>query len=87
MYDLESIIYEAAKESGAGTQEVNEDIRALREALKECIIYKAATPFFMNEFHILTYSGLSMYLPANGTDYLDAYYRRLKWNIDTSLVE
>lgn len=86
-YDLESIIYEAAKESGAGTQEVNEDIRALREALKECIIYKAATPYFMNEFHILTYSGLSMYLPANGSDYLDAYYRRLKWNIDTSLVE
>ena len=86
-YDLESIIIEAARAENTNTEITNADIASLRAALDECILYKAATPQFMSDFYIKTYSGLSMYLPANGTDYLDAYYKRLKWNIDTSLVE
>lgn len=86
-YDLESIIFEAASKENTKTEITNADIAALRAALDECIIYKAATPMFMNEFHINTYSGLSMYLPSNGTEYLDAFYRRLSWNSATSLVE
>ena len=86
-YDLESIIFEAASKENTKTEITNADIAALRAALDECIIYKAATPMFMNEFRINTYSGLSMYLPSNGTEYLDAFYRRLSWNSATSLVE
>jgi hypothetical protein len=33
-----------------------------------------------------TYCGLSMYLPCNGSDYLDEYYKTLAWNKATSLV-
>ena len=86
-YDLESIIYEAARESGADPEALNEDIQALRNALAKCISYKASTPSFMLEFKISTYSGLSMYLPCNGSKYLDEYYKGLKWNEDTGLVQ
>ena len=86
-YDLESIITQAAIVQGEDTQSINADIVLLRKALNECIIYKANTPMFMNEFRINTHSGFSMYLPRNGTDYLDSFYKRLLWNIDTGLVE
>jgi hypothetical protein len=41
----------------------------------------------MGSFKIITYSGLSMYLPNCGTYELNRYYRTLQWNKDTSLVE
>ena len=78
-YDLADIVAEA----GAGEDEM----AALDEALDGCIVYKAATPDFMGSFSIDTYSGLSMYLPCDGGTELDKYYRTLKWNIATGLVE
>lgn len=78
-YDLESIM----KEAGAD----DEDMTRLREAIDGCIIYKGWTPSFLNEFDIRTFSGFSMYLPRNGSEQLDLYYKTLKWNKATMLVE
>lgn len=78
-YDLESIII------NAGATE--EDLAALHSALDQCVSYKGHTPEFMSEFKIDTFSGFSMYLPCNGGDELDKYYKTLKWNIATHLVE
>lgn len=78
-YDLESILIEAGM--------TPEDHTRLKDALNDCIIYKAATPAFMNEFDINTYSGFSMFLPRKGGDYLKAYYTGLAWNEATNLVE
>lgn len=78
-YDLEDILAKAGITA--------EELTQLRESLNKCIIYKASTPEFMNEFRINTYSGLSMYLPCNGSAELDKYYKTLQWNIDTKLVE
>ncbi len=78
-YDLESIIIEA----GASESE----LAALYAALDECVLYKGHTPEFMSEFKIDTFSGLSMYLPCQGTLELDKYYRTLSWNEATELVE
>ncbi len=78
-YDLESIITEA----GAADSE----IEALHSALEECVVYKGHTPEFMSEIVIETFSGLSMYLPCHGGAELDKYYRTLRWNEATELVE
>lgn len=78
-YDLESIITEA----GASEDELSR----LHAALEECVIYKAHTPEFMMEFPITTFSGFSMYLPSNGNLELNKYYRTLRWNEATGLVE
>ncbi len=78
-YDLESIIIEA----GATESE----LAALHSALDECVVYKGHTPEFMQEFDIDIFSGLSMYLPCNGSEELDKYYRTLSWNKATGLVE
>lgn len=78
-YDLESIVMHA----GATEAELS----ALREALQECVLYAAHTPEFMLEFKISTFSGFSMYLPCNGGAELDKFYKTLKWNQATSLVE
>jgi hypothetical protein len=77
-YDLESILVTA----GINEDELNE----LYEALDYCVIYKAHTPRFMSEFSIDTFCGLSMYLPVQGSDSLDTFYKTLKWNQDTGLV-
>lgn len=77
-YDLESIM----KEAGASET----DMARLQEALDECIIYKGNTPSFMGAFDIKTFSGLSMYLPCNGSLFLDEHYKTLKWNEATGLV-
>ena len=78
-YDLEDIVAKA----GATEDELNE----LKAVLNNCIVYKAATPAFMQTFEIKTYCGLSMYLPSNGHVELDKYYRTLEWNKATSLVQ
>lgn len=78
-YDLVDIVAEA----GASEAE----IEALNEAVEDCMVYRAATPEFMESFAIDTYSGFSMYLPCDGGAELDKYYRTLKWNIATGLVE
>ena len=78
-YDLESILINA----GISDDELSD----LHEALDGCVTYKGATPSFMGEFPIETFSGLSMYLPSNGHDELSRYYRTLKWNKATELVK
>lgn len=78
-YDLFDIV------SKAGADE--DEIKELNAALDECVVYKASTPGFMGSFNIRVYSGFSMYLPCNGGTELDRYYRTLKWNIATGLVE
>ena len=77
-YDLESILV------NAGISE--DDLIELHEVLDNCVIYKAHTPMFMNDFDIHTFSGFSMYLPCNGSPTLDAFYKKLDWNKDTGLV-
>ncbi|MBO8446063.1 MAG: hypothetical protein IAC23_10305 [Bacteroidetes bacterium] len=85
-YDL----YDIAAHSGAGQDELS----ALENVLNACIIYKAHTDTFLFDgynpesgFVIETYSGFSMYLPCNGSAYLDANYRELDWNTATGLVQ
>lgn len=78
-YDLESILVTAGITS--------EELASLHEALDGCIIYKGHTPSFLEEFDINTFSGFSMYLPKRGSEQLDRYYRTLKWNEATGLVQ
>lgn len=85
-YDL----YDIADKAGADEDELS----ALSEALDGCTIYKACTETFLSGagtsgygFSISVYSGFSMYLPCDGSEYLDNAYRSLDWNGRTSLVE
>lgn len=88
-YDLEDIFLKA----GISDVEKNN----LESALDNCIIYKAATPTFLmyntsgsstyGGFRIDVYSGFSMYLPCNGSPYLDDFYKTLAWNKATGLVQ
>lgn len=77
-YDLESILINAGITAG--------ELKDLHNALDKCVMYKAHTPKFMSEFDIHTFSGFSMYLPCNGSKFLDSFYKTLKWNQDTGLV-
>lgn len=63
------------------------ELDRLGEAIDRCVIYKNATPRFMNEFSIDTYSGFSMYLPCAGTELLDFYYKKEAWNDAVGLVK
>lgn len=81
-YDLEDILVKAGI-SGSEKAE-------LEKALDECIEYKAHTEYFLqgySGFKIDNYCGLSMYLPNKGNEYLDGFYKTLKWNIATGLVD
>lgn len=78
-YDLRDIL----KQSGAS----HEDLELLDGALSQCVIYKAATPNFLS-IPIKTACGLSMYLPKDGSEYLDNFYRsNISWNDATALVQ
>ena len=78
-YDLKDILVNAGITA--------EEEAALQSALDACMLYKAATPSFLG-FSIDHYSGLSMYLPSMGSNYLDNYYRNhIAWNKATGLVK
>lgn len=78
-YDLKDILLKAGITA--------EEESALDEALDRCVIYKAATPYFLS-IPINTYSGLSMYLPSMGTTVLDQFYKeQISWNAATKLVK
>lgn len=77
-YDLEDILIQ----SGASES----DIKALSDAISASILYKGATPSFLDAFDITHFSGYSMYLPCNGSEYLDNFYRTISWNKATALV-
>lgn len=77
-YDLADILEKA------GASE--EDIAELSGAIDNCIIYKATTPYFLN-IRIDSFCGLTMYLPCDGSAFLDNYYKGLSWNRATGLVQ
>lgn len=78
-YDLEDI----AEKSGVS----DADLAKLKTAIDDCIVYKATTASFLGSFNITAFCGLSMYLPADGSTYLNTFYKKYKWNADTALVE
>ena len=81
-YDLEDILINAG---------INAEERAgLSSALNGCILYKAATEYFLRSFggfQIRNFSGFSMYLPCAGSTFLDGKYKELAWNKATGLVD
>lgn len=77
-YDLRSIMV------AAGADEA--ELADLDWALEQCVVYKAATEWFMNDFEIKTFCGLSMYLPYPERNYLNSYYKELAWNKTTGLL-
>lgn len=78
-YDLEDII----KKSGAS----EDDMSQLADALNDCILCKFATKSFLDEFAINTHCGLSMYLQDSERTILNRYYKGLKWNQATGMIE
>ena len=52
---------------------------AIDAALKDCIIYKACTPYY-NGVPIKCYCGLSMYLPGDKDYAFDSDYKDISWN-------
>ena len=79
-FDLESIIIN----SGAS----QEQITKVKNALSQCITYKAATAtFFTTQIEIKHHCGLSMYLPYKRKAYLNNFYKSLEWNKATGLVK
>lgn len=78
-YDLKDILVQA----GINAQET----ARLDAALKECILYKAATDYFLS-IPLKRVCGLSMYLPSMGTTLLDNFYKaNVDWNTATQLVK
>ena len=86
MFELRKI-YEIQAVKWAIERITEEEMESLHDALEECVNYKAHTPSFLGEFNINTFSGFSMYLPKRGSAQLDRYYRTLKWNEATGLVQ
>ena len=64
-----------------------EDLAALNNAIDKTIVYKNATPSFLGEFDIKTYSGYSIYLPCDGTTLLNSYFKDEAWNKAVGLVK
>ena len=64
----------------------DEEAAELEAVLNECVPYHANTPSLLSVGEVLTFSGLSMYLPSAGNDTLDGFYKELKWNTDTQFV-
>ena len=78
-YDLRDILVK----SGVA----DADIQRLDTALEGCVLYEAHTDNFMGSFDITDDCGLSMYLPCDGCEELDIFYRKLDWNKATGLVK
>ena len=78
-YDLRDIVVNA----GATELELGE----FDNLLSQCVEYQASTDTLFNSIKVNTHCGLTMYLPVNGNDTLDEYYRNLSWNKATGLVE
>ena len=63
-----------------------QEIREVEDLLDRCILFKDATPYFLN-CRIEKFSGLSMMLPSDAGNYLKNYYKNLAWNKATQLVK
>ena len=78
-YDLRDILVQAGINA--------EETARLDAALGECILYQAATEYFMG-IPLERVCGLSMYLPSMGTVLLDNFYKaNIDWNDATELVK
>ena len=78
-YDLRDILVKAGITA--------EEEAALQDALDRCMLYKAATDYFLS-VRIYTACGFSMYLPSMGSDFLDNFYKEhIAWNQATELVK
>ena len=78
-YDLKDILVKAGITA--------EETAQLQDALDQCVLYKAATDYFIS-IRIRYACGLSMYLPSKGSDFLDGFYKEhLDWNRATELVQ
>lgn len=79
-YDFRDII----EKMGASESELNE----LDEALEKVVLYKQATPWFINtRINPDTFSGMSMYLPRTDWPTLNSFYKKTEWNIATGLLK
>ena len=79
-YDFRDIL----AKMGASTEELAE----IDAILEELVIYKNATPYFINTaINPLTYSGMSMYLPTSSRDVLNSLYKETPWNKATGLLK
>lgn len=63
-----------------------DQIAKFDKALSEVVLYKAATPYFI-ELKIDRYSGISTYIPNPSNTQLDDFYKKFKWNADTRMIE
>ncbi len=66
-----------------------EDAKPVLDALDKAVLYKAATPDFLEiSIDPSKYSGLGTYIPISPSDpELDAFYKKLDWNIATGLIK
>ncbi|MCK9625155.1 MAG: clostripain-related cysteine peptidase [Bacteroidales bacterium] len=76
-YDIDDYISRIASES---------EYNSFTSALNNAVIFKAATNYFLN-LEITKYSGLSTYIQNPEYEYLNNFYKTLKWNIATGMVE
>lgn len=65
-----------------------EDAAPVLEALDKAVLYKAATPWFLDiSIDQNKFSGLSTYIPISPSDpELDDFYRKFDWNKDTGMI-
>lgn len=63
-----------------------EDWSQFQSLLDKVVVAKWYTDFFLS-IPISRYSGISTYLPKPSNTYLDNYYKRYKWNIDTGMIQ
>lgn len=78
-FDIEDILVKSGVPDAA--------LADFREALSSCVVYKAATPRVLSIIDIVSFSGLSMYLPcADANTALRNFYRGLSWNQATGLL-
>lgn len=56
------------------------DKSAFERQLNKCVLYRAATPRFIEMFDVNTYCGLSCYIPLGKRTDLNSYYRTLQWS-------
>lgn len=63
-----------------------EELAEFNNALAEVVKEKYSTAIFL-DLTISRYSGISTYVPSNGSTYLDNYYKGYKWNTATQMIK
>ena len=64
----------------------SEQMVQFNAALDKVILYKAATPYFI-DITVANNSGLSTYIPVPTNNALDNYYKNLEWNKACGMIE